>query len=396
VRVELAKGDSLVNYAGGSFLLWCASFAANFGEVVIPTTLQGLPGAGDVPLECSATSNSQEPPAIAITPDGFNCEPLTDNFQVRWQVDGENLNVELVGLDIDEGMYLAFGLSGNDNETIMIGADAVVADIDSEGNFRARDIYMGQNAQCSSGEGVCPDGEFGLTNDVMNVSGESASRLTVFCYTRPVTPSDIRAMDSNGVAVDRAIPLTGDAFIVWAIGPVSPTNGFPNFHSVYPGSNREDKNYSLNFGRDVVDNCTPLVTGSSGQSDDATGTDDEMALEEPFTRPVLNAKNDVTEFVAHIGPSGGRRGYSAISGGRVGWGISWYINGLILPEIVLHRGTTYRFLVNGGDDKTQTSQYHPLYITDSIKEDILDSRQPNGKRKVLQLGLLFLRKRRKA
>lgn len=50
--------------------------------------------------------------------------------------------------------------------------------------------------------------------------------------------------------------------------------------------------------------------------------------------------------------------------GHVGWGISWYINGLLIPEINLVRGKTYTFVVEGGIDAEVPAKYHPFYITD--------------------------------
>lgn len=50
--------------------------------------------------------------------------------------------------------------------------------------------------------------------------------------------------------------------------------------------------------------------------------------------------------------------------GHVGWGISWYINGLLIPEINVVRGKTYTFVVEGGHDPDIPAQYHPFYITD--------------------------------
>ena len=52
--------------------------------------------------------------------------------------------------------------------------------------------------------------------------------------------------------------------------------------------------------------------------------------------------------------------------GRAGWGISWYINGTLIPELVVERGRTYTFIIEGGNDSTDLSNYHPFYITDSI------------------------------
>jgi len=50
--------------------------------------------------------------------------------------------------------------------------------------------------------------------------------------------------------------------------------------------------------------------------------------------------------------------------GHVGWGISWYINGLLIPEINVVRGQTYTFVVEGGLDTEIPAKYHPFYITD--------------------------------
>lgn len=50
--------------------------------------------------------------------------------------------------------------------------------------------------------------------------------------------------------------------------------------------------------------------------------------------------------------------------GHVGWGISWYINGLLIPEINVVRGKTYTFVVEGGHDPNTPARYHPFYITD--------------------------------
>lgn len=64
-----------------------------------------------------------------------------------------------------------------------------------------------------------------------------------------------------------------------------------------------------------------------------------------------------------MGPTGGKQGYPAITG-HVGWGISWYINGLLIPEINVVRGKTYTFVVEGGNNPDVPAKYHPFYITD--------------------------------
>ena len=48
----------------------------------------------------------------------------------------------------------------------------------------------------------------------------------------------------------------------------------------------------------------------------------------------------------------------------MGWGISWYINGLLIPEIHVVRGKTYTFVTEGGHNPDIPAKYHPFYITD--------------------------------
>ncbi|KAI8422958.1 hypothetical protein MSG28_014057 [Choristoneura fumiferana] len=59
----------------------------------------------------------------------------------------------------------------------------------------------------------------------------------------------------------------------------------------------------------------------------------------------------LTNFTARIGPAGGRRGYTPITG-HPSWGIAWYINDQLIPEIYVERGKTYTFTVEGGEDRT--------------------------------------------
>ena len=53
--------------------------------------------------------------------------------------------------------------------------------------------------------------------------------------------------------------------------------------------------------------------------------------------------------------------------GLPSWGIAWYINGILVPELHLKRGVAYIFRVAGGDNPDEGSKYHPFYFTDSIK-----------------------------
>lgn len=51
--------------------------------------------------------------------------------------------------------------------------------------------------------------------------------------------------------------------------------------------------------------------------------------------------------------------------GQAGWGIAWYINGVLIPELIVERGIKYTFIINGGNDPQDLANYHPFYITSS-------------------------------
>ncbi len=54
-------------------------------------------------------------------------------------------------------------------------------------------------------------------------------------------------------------------------------------------------------------------------------------------------------FEARLGPSGGAKGYTGITGLPT-TGTVWYVNGQMAPEIYLRRGLTYAFRIEGGND----------------------------------------------
>ena len=39
---------------------------------------------------------------------------------------------------------------------------------------------------------------------------------------------------------------------------------------------------------------------------------------------------------------------------------------MLVPELVVQRGSTYTFIVEGGDNANSLMVYHPFYLTDSI------------------------------
>uniref|UniRef100_UPI00397F7836 hypothetical protein n=1 Tax=Salmonella sp. s54836 TaxID=3159673 RepID=UPI00397F7836 len=89
--------------------------------------------------------------------------------------------------------------------------------------------------------------------------------------------------------------------------------------------------------------------------------------DDPWTiQPVCGDNLPSNGFIsAVIGPTGPQnRGYDAITD-QGGWGIAWYLNGKLIPEVYLKRGVTYSFTENGGESASPPANYHPFYLTDS-------------------------------
>jgi hypothetical protein len=174
-----------------------------------------------------------------------------------------------------------------------------------------------------------------------SISGDRDQGVTVIRYRKGLVPSDPFGIDSPISAA------AGDiTFVNWALGPLNPETGNPQFHLAYPRTN-----VSIEFGRDIIDNCAPLLS-------------EIMMTEAPLTSFEIPMIQDVTSFIANIGPSGGDRGYKGITG-QISWGIAWYVNDLLAPILELKRGTTYTFTAYGGDDSSNGAEYHPFYITTS-------------------------------
>ena len=51
------------------------------------------------------------------------------------------------------------------------------------------------------------------------------------------------------------------------------------------------------------------------------------------------------------------------------------MNGILIPELVVTRGSEYTFIVEGGTDENSLNRYHPFYITDSINGGRLQNSQ---------------------
>ncbi|XP_055634516.1 protein Skeletor, isoforms B/C [Toxorhynchites rutilus septentrionalis] len=357
--IVLTLPGDLTVFDIGHFGVWCEAFTVDFGHVRIPDQVNVPPSLK----------------MLGISPQSkLNCEVLQDDlaFEVRWAVAGESIVIQLVA-KLEDGEYMSFGVSPDQARTVMVGADVAVVWVDkATGKGYAQDYYLDAKSQCSGGRGSCPDTRINEnSNSIRLLNAAMVNGYSIVTYQRPLKASD---------HLDLPIVTNGSQAIVWAIGPLNQRYEV-SYHSQYLKSNK-----LVDFGRQPYWNC-PTPESDQHKSQHAHQKHPAQGLEpnrrvdamprpkQPATaRPPAKAgaweippiQCDEPEdgvFYAQMGPTGGKQGYPAITG-HVGWGISWYINGLLIPEINVVRGKTYSFVVEAGMDSDIPAKFHPFYITD--------------------------------
>ncbi|XP_055339701.1 protein Skeletor, isoforms B/C-like [Paramacrobiotus metropolitanus] len=305
--------------------VWDPTYSQSYGYVMIPANMNIPPSMGNL----VGIGYSRLP----------NCERLHQRLQVSWEVFGGFLTIQLAGL-LESNEYMAFGFSGSNNISTMVGADVAVAWWDGVG--KVEDYFVTARAPCSDiavgnakRGGVCADTALGGINDLMALETKRENGLTIISYQRPLKTTDVN--------FDRMIVPEELVFIIWAIGPLD-TQLLPSKHTLYSRSDR-----AFRFSRPNEKNCDKFDTG--------------IVRNRQVPWPGIKLTGEHTQtFVAQIGPSGGEKGYAGLTGFR-SWGLAWYINGSLIPELVLKRGVKYRFFIQGGKNPQTLEYYHPFYIT---------------------------------
>ncbi|KAF2366388.1 DOMON domain [Trinorchestia longiramus] len=295
----------------------------------------------------------------------LNCEVLYDGLalEVRWAVAGESIVMQLVGR-VADGEYMSFGLSGSDSRSVMVGGDVVTAWLERDtGRGFAEDYLLAAKAQCQGGRGTCPDTASRGSNDVRLLNAALINDFTMLTFQRP-----LRAVDRD----DRPIFTNSSQAVIWAVGPVN-SQGHASYHTL-----RTRGNMFVDFGRTPQWNCplpddppqssSPQQSSVQSRQSASAGSRNRPQSVTPspnawYIPPIECHEPEDGVFYAQIGPTGGDNGYNAITG-HVGWGIAYYINGLLIPEIHVVRGKSYTFVVESGYDEANPSRSHPLYITD--------------------------------
>ncbi|XP_065078550.1 protein Skeletor, isoforms B/C isoform X1 [Ochlerotatus camptorhynchus] len=349
--IEIQLPGNLTVYDIDWLAIWCIEYRQNFGHVHIPKNLDIPPAMGQTKIAptwwykttTSSTSSTitsfGQPTATPTSKLSVNCrELLSGRLNVMWKVVGEYVEIELIGR-IEENQYMAFGISGRNGQPQMVGSDVVVAFYDRKMRlFRAEDYYLSALAQCDGKQGVCPDERIGGRNDAELISGDRRQGVTKIKYRR--------LLHTNEASSDQPYPTDRQISVVAAIGPLN-SRTEANAHSFNDATLQD---IQINFSSTNDHSCT-----------DALDSLIDPNAPKAWEKRVISKQ---TVISAKIGPTGGKRGYTPMTG-HPSWGIAWFLNDMLIPEVYVERGKTYTFVVEGGDDPTQPAKYHPFYITDS-------------------------------
>lgn len=390
--VVISLPDDLTVYDFDYFGVWCKEFQVNFGQTRIPQAAKVPPS----------------PKMLGIKPENkLNCEILYDDlgYEIRWVLDGDDIVMQLVG-KIEPGEYMAFGLGKDDSSSDMKNADAVLTWVDrTSGQVHAVDYFLGAKQQCQvdahgQASGSCPDVKLPGGGDSLTLlHGAIVNGYSMVTFKRPQLGVDDQ--------YDQHVYSDGQQSVLWAIGSLNDKQEV-GYHRL-----RTKSNMFIDFARTPQWNCpipdlnasmhhaspSPLsaINSAASQLDSTVVSSPEQ--DEPkasratpsspssSSAPVLSSSPAADKlkqsakqsqgwfipaivcpqdrtFYAQIGPTAGQRGYESLTG-RPGQGAAWYINGLLIPELVVERGQVYRFVVEGGNDKTSAPRRHPFYLTDS-------------------------------
>lgn len=191
---------------------------------------------------------------------------------------------------------------------------------------------------------------------MFTVSGDRKNGVTTIRYKR--------LLQTNEALYDMLIPTDREVSVIAAIGPLN-SNKEANAHT-HIGTDHVVDDIRINFSARVSRNPSPsnvpvmlkitfyfriVFQNDNNCKNSLYSVKDETG---PTPWPTRTITNEYS-FTARIGPTGGKRGYTPITG-VPSWGIAWYINDLLIPEITVERGKTYEFLVEGGDNPSQPAR----------------------------------------
>jgi len=318
-----------------------------------------------------------------------HCQMLHSNLAVAWNLNGGNsLTVELIA-NIDVTDYVAFGFSKK-GASKMVGSDVAIAYKDGLLGY-IDDYNITAKSPCSGilgvKKGVCLDGE-AHTGGSNNNQIQSYSRENgVFRITFRKTLTNLA--DAGDLSLDE----NGVNSIVWAMGRLARPGGRkgkkePSFHHTYP---KEHVQLDLRGNVPDIYKCRPFVQKAPPVMIMSRKTGHDRPTSLKTWGPHRHLDYSLRTFDARLGPPGGSKGYSGITG-MPSNGFVWYINGYVASELYMRRGLTYAFRVEGGDDPYNPDFYNPLVIsTDPVGGYERLSKEKDSRIRVLA-GLEYTRR----
>jgi hypothetical protein len=337
--IKLPAGVTFESIAGSrnqiAISVWCVAFSANFADVVLVAPAAVPPSTATVGGSTVATSCPERFGSTCLA----NCVRMAPFLNVWWQVQGPDVVFELEA-DVDAGSWVAFGISGSNSSTRMVGADVAVTYFDSNsGQAGVADYMLTKQSQCNynagADTGVCPDegvtcaGKKG-TADVAFVSGSRTGTLQRIRYRRALDTSD---------TCDQPYGANGNV-VVWGMGPITPASTLVvNIHSAVSNGEPRRLNVFDAVGTASFDCVLPpvrevKVAPSCNKKQLVTGVKSFPAV-------------TVANYVSYPNPPS--------------WGVSIQFGTFgETPEIVVERGETYSF-------NLMTTDAHPFYIVDNEK-----------------------------
>lgn len=183
------------------------------------------------------------------------------------------------------------------------------------------------------------------------MTGDRKKGVSIVKFKKP-----LKSFDSQ---FDINIPSDQPVSVIGAIGPLNSLME-ANAHS-HTGNDVNVDNIEINFSVKVRDlyysiKLIFLNRNTKFQNDNQCKKSLFDVKDSPDEVPwPINMITNESILTARIGPTGGKKGYTPITGFN-SWGIAWYVNDLLIPEIEVVRGETYTFIVEGGSDKFQPAK----------------------------------------
>jgi hypothetical protein len=245
---------------------------------------------------------------------------------------------------------MSFGVSGDTAKSDMIGGDVVVAWVNRlTGKGYAQDYYLESKSQCSGNHGSCPDTRLkDNTNSIRLLNAAIVNDYSIVTYQRPLKAAD---------PYDQSIFVNGTQAIIWAIGPLNQRFEV-SYHTHFL-----KKTKLIDFGRQPFWNCPipehdgkPIIQDTENsasqpqtqklnqnrvdtqkrpqrpqqqQQQQTQKPQKVQTTPRPMPTPKPHSKRDAWEippiqchepedgvYYAQMGPTGGKRGYPAITGDK--------------------------------------------------------------------------------